>query len=288
MATRNRPDNRMSEAGFIRRMAGSTGETITRHPSLAAGTVAFAVAFGFVTINATQFQPGEHPAPFFDTRKPPVQKLVANSEDIPVPVRKVATYRIEQQDPVRTASIPTPRPQLDNPISEMQKALGSLGLYEGDPDGILGPQTRDAIMAYQKLASLDATGKVSDELLVHARIRSLTTVATPRPKPAQSATPAVKPRATTIEETIEATSEKTGQVGRATLDPAPVPAASPDLVKNIQTGLSKLAYADIEIDGVAGQETTKAIRDFQKHYNLPVTGAPDEIVLMKLKEIGAL
>ncbi|MEO4044619.1 peptidoglycan-binding domain-containing protein [Hoeflea sp. CAU 1731] len=282
----------MSEAGFIRRMAGSIGETITRYPSLAAGTVAFAVAFGFVTINATQFQPGEHPAPFFDTRKPPVQKLVANSDDIPVPVRKVATYRIEQQDPVRTASIPTPRPQLDNPISEMQTALGRLGLYEGEPDGILGPQTRHAIMAYQKLASLDATGKVSDELLVHARIRSLTTVATPRPKPAAqiatNATPAVKPRATTIEETIEATGEKTGQVARATLDPAPVPAASSDLVKNIQTGLSKLAYADIEIDGVAGQETTKAIRDFQKHYNLPVTGAPDEIVLMKLREIGAL
>ncbi len=266
-------------------MAGSTGETITRHPTLAAGTVAFAVAFGFVTINATQFQPGAHPAPFFDTRKPPVRKLVAKTDDIPVPTRKVATYRIEQQDPVRTASIPTPRPQLDNPISEMQQALGRLGIYDGEPDGILGPQTRDAIIAYQKQASLDATGKVSDELLVHARIRSLTSVATPRPKPTQTAAPEIKPRATTSEASSRTT---TGEIGRATLDPAPGPAASSDLIKNIQTGLSKLAYADIEIDGVAGQETTKAISDFQKHYNLPVTGTPDEIVLMKLREIGAL
>ncbi|MCO6186720.1 peptidoglycan-binding protein [Rhizobium sp. L1K21] len=68
----------------------------------------------------------------------------------------------------------------------------------------------------------------------------------------------------------------------------PVVNADPELVKSIQQGLSNLAYADISIDGVAGAQTQTAISHFQKHYRLPVTGKPDELVLEKLKQIGAL
>ena len=37
-----------------------------------------------------------------------------------------------------------------------------------------------------------------------------------------------------------------------------------------------------------GEQTKEAIRHFQKHYRLPVTGEPNEAVLEKLKKIGAL
>lgn len=68
--------------------------------------------------------------------------------------------------------------------------------------------------------------------------------------------------------------------------PDPVPASQ--MVLQIQRGLSNIAYTDVEVDGVAGTQTKAAIRRFQKHYRLPETGEPDEIVLQKLKAIGAL
>jgi len=78
----------------------------------------------------------------------------------------------------------------------------------------------------------------------------------------------------------------------AEADPAvtsAVKSASPsDLVMKIQKGLSNIAYADVVVDGLAGEKTRTAIRHFEKHYRLPVTGEPNERVLAKLKDIGAL
>ncbi|WLS09243.1 peptidoglycan-binding domain-containing protein [Shinella sumterensis] len=65
----------------------------------------------------------------------------------------------------------------------------------------------------------------------------------------------------------------------------PVPS---ELVMQIQKGLSNIAYADIAVDGLIGEKTRTAIRHFEKHYRLPVTGEPNEQVLAKLKDIGAL
>ncbi|MCJ9754636.1 peptidoglycan-binding protein, partial [Neorhizobium sp. BETTINA12A] len=66
------------------------------------------------------------------------------------------------------------------------------------------------------------------------------------------------------------------------------PVQPTDLVLQIQRGLSNIAYADVGVDGVAGAQTKAAIRRFQRHYRLPETGEPDELVLKKLKSIGAL
>ena len=61
-----------------------------------------------------------------------------------------------------------------------------------------------------------------------------------------------------------------------------------ELVMKIQKGLSNIAYTDIAVDGLIGEKTRTAIRHFEKHYRLPVTGEPNELVLAKLKDIGAL
>lgn len=63
---------------------------------------------------------------------------------------------------------------------------------------------------------------------------------------------------------------------------------SRDLIAKIQQGLINIAYADVKVDGVAGEQTRNAIRHFEKHYRLPETGEPSEAVLKKLKSIGAL
>jgi hypothetical protein len=64
--------------------------------------------------------------------------------------------------------------------------------------------------------------------------------------------------------------------------------APSELVMKIQKGLSNIAYTDIAVDGLIGEKTRTAIRHFEKHYRLPVTGEPNELVLAKLKDIGAL
>jgi peptidoglycan hydrolase-like protein with peptidoglycan-binding domain len=74
---------------------------------------------------------------------------------------------------------------------------------------------------------------------------------------------------------------------------AATPSASPtlssvDLVLKIQQGLANMAYTNVGVDGVVGEQTRVAIRHFQKHYNLPENGEPSDAVLKKLKDIGAL
>lgn len=63
---------------------------------------------------------------------------------------------------------------------------------------------------------------------------------------------------------------------------------SANLIMQIQRGLLNIAYTDVTVDGVAGAQTKAAIRHFQKHYRLPENGEPSELVLRKLKSIGAL
>lgn len=52
-------------------------------------------------------------------------------------------------------------------VSQVQEQLVRLGLYPGPADGMGGPQTEDAIRAYQARNKLDVTGKASEDLLVH-------------------------------------------------------------------------------------------------------------------------
>jgi hypothetical protein len=64
--------------------------------------------------------------------------------------------------------------------------------------------------------------------------------------------------------------------------------SAPDLVLQIQRGLSNIAYADVRVSGYADRDTKDAIRRFERHYRLPETGEPNPMVLQKLKAIGAL
>lgn len=114
--------------------------------------------------------------------------------------------------------------------------------------------------------------------------------------------PAQKPVRKPGEKPAEKTAQKpaadkivaTGQRPAAIQAKAEAPAKSAasgtpsNLTMAIQKGLSNLAYRDVAVDGVAREQTKEAIRHFEKHYRLPVTGEPNEAVLEKLKKIGAL
>ena len=64
----------------------------------------------------------------------------------------------------------TPWPANDYALSkeqrgELQKLLGRAGFDVGTPDGVVGPKTRAAVIAYQQRAGLPADGHISGRLL---------------------------------------------------------------------------------------------------------------------------
>ncbi|AYG03761.1 peptidoglycan-binding domain-containing protein [Gryllotalpicola protaetiae] len=55
-------------------------------------------------------------------------------------------------------------------VASLQRELGQLNYYEGPDDGLMGPQTRQAIMDLQRVAGLPQTGvmdSATDSALIH-------------------------------------------------------------------------------------------------------------------------
>ncbi|ATN33541.1 hypothetical protein ACO34A_06935 [Rhizobium sp. ACO-34A] len=323
---------------------------VSRHPRLIGGVASFAVAFGFVAANALWYQPGRHPSPIFRTRDAADFNALAGVARNPMQEQdpgNTTTFKIERApaegeqppadaEPVQQAQAPLPSGDLDGDgVSELavavQTELSRRGLYAGDPDGVIGPQTEAAISLFQKSVGMEPSGLVSDELLAALRVDNSATAAVPKQRPpadVSSAQATKDPVAAAIRsaekvvttaptrpvakpETARAIQPKPVQPRPAPLNserptpPAAIPASAdandaealpaaltdapdPGLVMEIQRGLSNIAYTDVSIDGVAGDQTRAAIRRFQRHYRLPENGEPNAAVLKKLKDIGAL
>ncbi|MEQ8479637.1 MAG: peptidoglycan-binding domain-containing protein [Hoeflea sp.] len=327
---------------------GALGRLVSAHPSLAGGTVAFTVIFGFIASNALWSQPGRHPAPILKTRDVagPAARALTEAPAAPaldvtapmfgdVPVRTVTTFRIERSDETPTASIPVPNPTpvtLSSPVSrpnarpetvasapapapevaaqpqplpkadpvlvQMQEILARKGLYSGEIDGLMGPKSAAAIRAWEKANGYVQTGEASPGLLAvmqtPVQVPERAPVQTQQP-PAEAPVPAVEtvsldevPAPKSRPEPVTVPATGTGASSAAAPEPAAILPEAGELVRKIQSGLSNIAYADITVDGVAGAQTKNAIRAFEKHYRLPVTGEPNQAVLDKLLEIGAL
>ncbi|MCG5478797.1 peptidoglycan-binding domain-containing protein [Sinorhizobium alkalisoli] len=288
------------------------GRVVARHPVGAGGSAAFMVAFSFVAANAIWYQQGTHPSPLLHTRVPLVSAEVAErlaaANGVAVEPRRVTTFVIEREGEAKPEKVEdaiaadgtssakrSVRPEAEAAgdtggvvdsalVADVQKELVRLGFYDDAPDGRSGPKTAAAIVRFEKQAGRTETGVVSPELLADLLVfgkagAAAVTVPDNRPYADPKTAPAdTDPVAAAIR---KAEKEQT------LVTRAGVPASS-ELVMNIQRGLSNLAYADVVVDGVAGDQTRAAIRHFEKHYRLPQTGEPSAKVLKKLKEIGAL
>jgi peptidoglycan hydrolase-like protein with peptidoglycan-binding domain len=231
------------------------GELIGRNPVAIGGALAFAVTFAFFSANALWYQPHAHPGPLFRTR---VQEF------IPVPVERPETL-IQVRNVAAPATMPAPVPQApagpaagqvadlgDPEVLKVQQVLAQLRLYDGTVDGINGPQTREAVMHYQRVVGLDQTGRIDEELLRHLGI-------------GREPPPVIRPPVQT----------------------ASAPAAAGDsTVMRIQAALRAFGNSHIEVDGIAGKQTQAAIREFQSLFGLEVDGIPDEELLEKMRDLG--
>jgi len=59
-----------------------------------------------------------------------------------------------------------------------------------------------------------------------------------------------------------------------------------DAIRQVQSGLRAFGHDGIQVDGVMGQNTREAIREFQSLFGLKVTGEADRDLLAKMREIG--
>lgn len=285
-------------AGFVSLVVAAIGREILRHPKLVGGCGAFAVVFGFVAANALWYQPGVHPSPFLRTRDAENPNGIAGYRPAePLGTQgNVTTFRIERPAETETAQPPAtetaalPAAESQKPqqiVADIQAELKKRGLYEGEADGRMGPKTAAAIMFFEETLGMEQTGEPTTRVLAALRIDGATVAAIPRDRPSDtSGGVEIDPVAAAIRK-AEAPRPRAEPVSLNSAAATAKP-ASRDMIAKIQQGLINIAYADVKVDGVAGQQTRNAIRAFEKHYRLPETGEPSEAVLKKLKSIGAI
>jgi hypothetical protein len=290
------------QALVLRVLSGAAG-LVARYPRTLGGSVALFVVFSFIAANALWYQPRNHPHPFLATRDPQDPNAIAGYQ----PQRRVApedvtTFRIERAPevaPQETANLDA-APQ---PASSVEPLQTSVADVIGDDTEAAAPNVvplpRPSMMTG---AGATGTGKPAAADPVAAAIRAADLRADPAARPSSLQAAAQPARQ-------QAARQQAARPQPSLSPPADIPAAAraskarqaadmkatpvslgseAQLVLQIQQGLSNIAYSDVSIDGVAGEQTRAAIRHFQKHYRLPVDGEPSEAVLSKLKSIGAL
>ncbi|MBZ9669490.1 peptidoglycan-binding protein [Mesorhizobium sp. ES1-3] len=234
----------------------AVGGMISRNPVLVGGSTAFLVTLFYVSANALWYQPFPHAGAFFATRN--FQGFPHAAADEPE-----TTINI-----VRSNAAPAPI-KGDPVVEQVQGILKDLDFYSGTVDGISGPNTRKAIQAYQQKVGLNASGEI-DALLLDQLGATPKTAAVPKPRPRPDVAPAAVPVSLQANE---------AQTNAASQGP------DPRIVK-IQAGLKAFGNDDMQLDGVVGARTKAAIKEFQSLFGLPQTGEPDEIVYVKMREIG--
>jgi len=256
----------------------ATAALIGRHPRAIGGLVVFGVIFSFVAANALWYQPRRHPAPFLATRADDGKAADRIDKQAHASEPGVTVFRIERQSE-EEARRAAERAKPSELVRKIQVGLAARGLYDGPADGLTGPRTEAAILFFEQTEGMEETGEAREAIL-----ERLSAVAA---APAQSdANLQTASTSRTPDDEIAALIAADEAVPAVAI-PAEKP-PSPALVMKIQKALAGMAYANVEIDGIPGEETRAAIRAFEKSYRLPVTGEPTQRVLDKLKSIGAI
>lgn len=278
--TKKQPESRGGFSGLIGWTARATGTVVLRNPLTVGGGTAFLVALFFVSANALWYQPHAHTGAFFMTRQmqsyQPPRMTPTHSIRVPQPAPE--RYRSVSVDKPDDSAASAPAAKIGDPtVMKVQSVLSELDLYAGAIDGLVGPQTNKAVEEYQRIVGLDVTGMIDDDLL-----RQLGT------KPAAAALeipqPSVAPRRSTSE--VEEAAASASQAEPAA-DPRPE-AKIDTSVARVQAGLKAFGNDHIEIDGLIGEQTRGAIREFQTLFGLTVTGEADRELVAKMREIGLI
>ncbi len=194
-------------------------------------------------------------------------------------------------------------------IALVQAGLNALGYPVGNPDGIIGKKTLDAIKDYQKDNKLAETGRLGPQWLgvfyqdilkdLQFKLTKLgyNTKGTDgmmgkNTRRAmlkyRSDKKLVQPDYPYLDATLLShvdTNYHIGEKKKKLAIAKQKQQAKENQARFVQAGLRTLGHRIGKIDGVYGSKTTNAIKKFQKRYKLSVTGDVDSKTLAKMRMI---
>ena len=271
-----------------------------------ASAIIVAMGFGslFALVNALYFQPSPHLSPLFSAQQMTNQTLVPH---VQTPLKEVSTIAPVQPviAPI-SAPLKAPKPAMPSNLAkikhqdvvDLQQKLYSLGFYNGKIDGFYGEQTADAIRKFQASIGQKPVGAITPELLNQVKhIKNTSPAANiaplpamPKPvmpnvifNPANAAAAATSPKSS--DDPLLQIAGNVAQNIKA--NPTQTDANKAELIRKVQLGLASLGFLQGKIDGVAGEATAKAIRNFEVYYNYKVTGVVSIELVDLLIEAGA-
>lgn len=286
------------------------------------GVFTISAAIVFSASNALFWQTTTHPAPLFSetTQGQSVQTFgeIVPGLNAPHPLELAvsrASAPISQEIQTPVSALPSNRGEGETgsvtheSLIRAQEVLSSMGFFTGKVDGFYGPLTAEAIRAYEIYRGLPPKGAITPEI-----------IATILNGPTLSSVVAPTISAPTIAPVLEAlepsqalqiltsnrdaiSNEQLVPQVLPTLPTVPVQAnTTPDvavasvplnplidevLIENIQRGLSSLGFYYNAFDGIAGESTARAIREFENFKNIAQTGLVSEGLLEWLISAGA-
>ncbi len=204
-------------------------------------------------------------------------------------------------------------------LASAQEVLKSMGFFSGKVDGYYGPVTAEAIRAFEANAGLPPKGALTPQIIAlilkapsepAASAPPVVTQSAPA-EPARSRNPSEAPVAhATAERSASAqppssvdevsTQDILTQISRSAAQRSapssvmpPVQPAAQDpvvdreLVEKVQRALASLGFYNQAIDGIAGDSTAKAIREFENFKSFDLTGRITPELLDWLESAGA-
>lgn len=124
---------------------------------------------------------GRPRAPVYTPPPPRTPRVTPRPTPAPSPTRNERSTPPSSILPSSPATAPQPlftpretvdpsRAQIEEIVRKVQTGLMAYGYYEGPPDGIVGPKTREALIRFQTDYGLKVTGTITPEVLDAFRI----------------------------------------------------------------------------------------------------------------------
>ncbi len=193
---------------------------------------AFLTLSAAVCVNALYFQTGRHPAPF--------SRVSGKAAPQTVSKRRASTQAR------RRTGARAPDGASAKTVRAIQRELTARSYDPGPVDGVAGPLTRGAIMAYQHDRRLGLSGEPDASLLRHILLG-------------------------------KSSNRNDLKAGPST--------ATVALIKNVQKVLAGLGYGPKAVDGLIGADTRKAIRTFERDRRIRGTGRISGKLLRELSRV---
>lgn len=222
--------------------------------SLRVGLVVFAVLATAAITNMVMLQPtsGRRGA----AKTPRVETAAELRTDAAALPR--TEERAPSRQPAKTEPKPEPAPaaatgnaSAQDITRAIQRELKERGYEAGVADGQPGLMTRAAIMAYEHDRAMNLTGEPSQQLLKQILLNTVPVAATARPAASQ-------------EQSMHAT----------------------QVIRTVQQSLVTLGYLPGKVDGRLGDDTVRAIREFELDQGLHETGRVSGQLVARLSRLA--